>query len=162
MKKYNKTVQDIKTLLEKNDIEYKFFEHKPVRTSEEAVKVRPDYSLQQGAKAMIVKPKINGERTFVMLVLPGDKRFDNKKVKKVLDAKDVTFASEEEVAKLTNGVIPGGVPPFGNLFGLKVVADPDLFKNDEIVFNCGDQSASIAMKSEDYERIVKPEIVEIT
>jgi Ala-tRNA(Pro) deacylase len=172
--KHNKTVREIKNLLEENDVEFKFFEHEPVRTSEEAARVRPDYELKQGAKAMIVrhKPKASGPsfapqdgasegEHFAMLVLPGDKRFDGKKVKKALNAKDVTFASEDEVIKLTDGVIPGGVPPFGNLFDLKVLVDPSLLENDEIIFNCGDQSASIAMRSEDWKKFVQPQIEDI-
>jgi len=179
--KYHETVGKIRKLLDENEVEYKFFEHEPVRTSEEAAKVRPGYSIGQGAKAMIVmiklkgdaptfakalagkkamivKVKIDGERKPMMLVLPGDKRFDGKKVKKELGAKDVTFASADEVSKITGGVIPGGVPPFGNLFGLSVVADPELFLNDEIIFNCGDRRASIAMRSEDYKKVVEPEV----
>jgi prolyl-tRNA editing enzyme YbaK/EbsC (Cys-tRNA(Pro) deacylase) len=157
---YHKTVSIIRELLDKEQLKYKFFEHEAVRTSEEANKLRPDYKLKQGAKAMIVRIKKDREKSYAMLVLPGDKRFDNRKAKQALGVKDITFASEEEVTEITRGIKLGGVPPFGNLFKLKVIVDPSLFENEEIIFNCGDKQASIAMKSEDYKKIVKP-IVEI-
>lgn len=154
---YHFVVQKIKELLEKNNIWFETFEHEPVRTSEEAAKVRPGYSLKQGAKAIIVRiKKRGGEKYFTMLVVPGDRRFDTDKVKSLLDAKDIRFATEEEVEEITGGVEVGGVPPFGNLFSLKVVADPTLFENEKIVFNAGDKRFSVAMKSVDYDKIVDP------
>lgn len=96
-----------------------------------------------------------------MLVFPADLRFDNAKVKTLFGAKDVRFASEDEVAQLTNGVQPGAVPPFGNLFGLDVVADPAIFQNEKIVFNAGDRCFSVAMKSADYRSIVNPQVSDI-
>ncbi len=141
---------------------YETFEHEPVRTSEEAAKIRIGYSLKQGAKTVILRVKGGGKKYFAMIVLPGDKRFNNQKVKKFFDAKDIRFATEKEVIGVTNGVLPGGVPPFGQLFGLKVVVDPGLLRNERIIFNAGDKRFSIAMKSKDYLSLVKPEVVDIT
>jgi prolyl-tRNA editing enzyme YbaK/EbsC (Cys-tRNA(Pro) deacylase) len=159
---YHPVVNKIKNLLEKNKLWFETFEHTPVKTSEEAAKIRPGYSIKQGAKAMIIRTKNGQERKFVMLVLPGDLRFDNDKVKKVLNVKDTRFATPEEIDEITSGVQIGGVPPFGNLFNIEVVVDPKLFENEKIVFNAGDRSYSIAMKSEDYKKTVSPIIAEIT
>ncbi len=162
MEKYHKVVSKIVELLKSGSYWFETFEHEPVRTSEEAGKVRTGYSLAQGAKAMIVRVKKSAtDKSFVMLVLPGDRRFDFAKVKQLFGARDVRFATEDEVIKLTDGVLPGGVPPFGNLFDLPVVADPLLFENEKIVFNAGDRSFSVAMKSADYRKIVGPRVVEI-
>ena len=111
---------------------------------------------------MIVKYKDTGEEKFAMLVFPADFKFDNKKVKGVLNTKDVQFATEQEISSITNGVQIGGVPPFGNLFGLKVFADPRLFENEKIIYNAGDRCFSVAMKSADYKELVKPNITELT
>lgn len=159
---YHHVVSQIITLLEENHCWFETFEHEPVRTSEEAAKVRHGYSLAQGAKALIVRIKVsNTEKKFVMLVTPGDVRFDINKVKALFGAKDVRFATEEEVAQITNDVLPGGVPPFGNLFNLEVVAEPTLFNNEKIIFNAGDRSFSIGMYSKDYQKLVNPKIAEI-
>ncbi len=159
---YHPVVEKIKSLLQENSIHFETFEHEAVRTSEEAAKVRTGYTIQQGAKALIVRAKItNQDKRFVMVVVPGDKRFDNQKLKNILGAKDIRFATETEVGQLTDGVQPGGVPPFGNLFGLDVYADKSLVNQQRIIFNAGDKRYSIGMLSEDYQKLVKPQVVEL-
>jgi len=85
---YHEVVSKILDSLRQNNCWFETFEHEPVRTSEEAAKTRPGYSLHQGAKAMIVKAKGTQTR-FVMLVLPADLRFDNSRLKVLLQAKDI-------------------------------------------------------------------------
>ena len=161
MNEYHPVVQKIKKLLNQHDVVYKCFEHEEVRTSEEAAAARPEYTIQQGAKALLVEYRVDGERQFAQVVVPGDARFDSAKVRKLFGVKKVRFASVEEVGALTGGVLPGGVPPFGNLFDLPVYSDRSLFSNEEIIFNAGDKRYSIAMKSEDYRKIVQPEVVKV-
>jgi prolyl-tRNA editing enzyme YbaK/EbsC (Cys-tRNA(Pro) deacylase) len=153
--------RQITDLLRHQNYWFEEFQHDQVRTSEEAAKTRPGYSLQQGAKAIIIRIKVPNEgKKFVMLVMPADQKFDSSKVKQLLSAKDIRFATEDEVEGITKGVKPGGVPPFGNLFGLEVVSDKTLYDNEKIVFNAG-RTSSIGMKSEDYETLVKPKVEEI-
>lgn len=160
--KYHEVTTQIVNLLKTNEVWFETFEHEPVRTSEEAAKIRNGYTIHQGAKALIVRVKIsNVNKKFMMLVFPGDLRFDTSKIKQLFTAKDVRFATEEEVLKLTNGIQPGGVPPFGNLFNLEVVVDPSLLQNEKIVFNAGDRSFSIGMNSADYKMIVSPRVENI-
>lgn len=159
---YHPLVEQIINLLKQENCWFETFEHEEVRTSEQAAQVRTGYSLHQGAKAIILKVYFPGnEERFVMLVIPGDCRFDTKKVKEILNAKNLRFATEEEVIKVTNGVLPGGVPPFGNLFNLEVFADKTLFENEKIIFNAGDKKFSIASKSSDYQKLVSPKITSL-
>lgn len=160
---YHPVSYKITKLLEQDHCWFESFEHEPVRTSEEAARIRPGYSLRQGAKAIILRVRGSAnDRFFVMLVMPADRKFDKDKVKALFGARDQRFATEVEVAELTQGVEAGGVPPFGNLFGLRMVADPELFENEKIVFNAGDRRFSVAMRAEDYKRLVQPDIIEIT
>lgn len=160
---YHLVVSKIIGLLKKEKLWFKTFEHEPVRTSEEAARVRTGYTLHQGAKAIIIRAKNNEtDKRFVMLVFPADLKFDNEKVKNILNVKDIRFATPEEIANLTGGIEIGGVPPFGNLFGLEVICDKILFENEKIVFNAGDRRFSIAMKSEDYKKLITPQIFPIT
>lgn len=159
---YHAVVSQIVGLLQANHCWFETFEHEAVRTSEEASKTRPGYSLHQGAKAMLVRVKRSeSDKRFAMLVFPADLRFDNAKVKALFGAKDIRFATEQEISNLTGGVQPGAVPPFGNFFNLEVVADPGIFENEKIVFNAGDRCFSLAMKSEDYRALVKPQVSSI-
>lgn len=154
---YHPTVEKIKTLLTEHGCWFETFEHEPVRTSEEAAQIRNGYTIQQGAKSIIARAKESGKgKRFVMFVLPGDKRFDAAAIAQQFNLTDIRFATEAEVAELTGGIVPGGVPPFGNLFGLEVYVDTSLLVNEKIVFNAGDRSYSIGMKSKDYTEIVQP------
>lgn len=155
---YHPVVSQILNLLQKKNLWHETFEHTPVRTSEEAAKIRVGYTLTQGTKALIVRVKAGGKKFFVMLVIPGDKKFNSDKVKVLLHSKDIRFATEEEVINITDGVLPGGVPPFGNLFNIPVYLDPTVLENEKIIFNAGDRSFSIAMKSKDYLIMVNPTI----
>jgi Ala-tRNA(Pro) deacylase len=153
--------QKISELLTARGMWFETFEHEPVRTSEEAARVRSEYALAQGAKALIVRARKNGKKFFVQIVVPGDRKFDTKKLKAVFGLSDVRFATEDEVFHITDGVLPGGVPPFGNLFGLAVYMDQTLVKQEKIIFNAGDRSFSIGMFLRDYLEVVKPHVGDI-
>lgn len=149
--------REIRNLLEADGCWYETFHHEAVRTSEEAAAARPDYGLNQGAKAIILRVKRSKrDKFFVMLVFPADRKFDSKLVKSYLNARDIRFASEAEINALTDGVQPGGVPPFGSLFELPVYAAPELFDLENIVFNAGDRRFSLAMRSADFRRLERP------
>jgi len=157
-------VGKIKSLIEQNHMWYDYMEHKPVRTSQEAAEIRPDkYTLSQGAKALIVRIRAyGGHKYFCMLVVPGHLKFDMDKTKDLLNAKDIRFATEKEVLDLTEGIQLGGVPPFGNLFGLPVYVDKKVLENEKIIFNAGDKKVSIAINTKDYKSLVNPQVVNIT
>ncbi len=158
---FHPVVKKIEDILNERGVWFERFEHEAVRTSEEAAAVRKGYTLAQGAKALVVRVKNEKGKQFVMIVVPGNRRFDTKKAKTVLGAKDVRFASPQEVAELTSGVVPGGVPPFGNLFGLDVYADESVVRNEKIIFNAGDKRVSIGMYATDYKEIVAPHVADI-
>ena len=150
----------IESTLSSGGFWYERFLHEPVRTSEEAAQVRESYTLRQGTKALIVKGKKPlEEKRFFMIVVPGDKQFDKKKLRDAAGYTDVRFASPEEVAKITGGVLPGGVPPWGNLFNLQVFADRTILENEKVIFNAGDRRVSIAMLSKDLFFLVKPNVL---
>jgi prolyl-tRNA editing enzyme YbaK/EbsC (Cys-tRNA(Pro) deacylase) len=148
-------------LLQQHNCWFEEFHHESVRTSHEAAAVRDGYMLQQGAKAIIIRTRTPNEgNVWVMLVVPGDQRFDGAKVKRVLGAKDIRFASEDEVEAVTAGIKPGGIPPFGNLFNLQVISDRSLYDHEKIIFNAG-RTSSIGMKSADFKKLVQPVVTNI-
>ena len=155
-KPHNKTYDLINSFLEQASW-FEVFVHEPVRTSEEASKLRTGYTIENGAKALILKTPSGN----LMLVVPGDKRFDNSKLKTYLGVKTVSFATEEQVAEITNGVRLGGVPPFGSVFGLKTYVDKAVLSNEKIIFNCADKTVSVGLYLQDYLKIEKPTVVDV-
>jgi len=145
----------IRKLLDDSKLEYKCWAHAPVHTSEEAAKIRGT-PLESGAKALVLR----SEGKFLMVVLAGDKKVDLKKVKKVIGSNRLSLATPEEVLQVTHCVI-GSVPPFGNLFGIPVYLDKSLTRSPLINFNAGRHGTSIAMSVEDYQKVVKPVLVDV-
>jgi Ala-tRNA(Pro) deacylase len=142
--------EKILALLDNHNIPYKLTEHEPVRTSEEAARIR-GAELKTGAKAMIVR----GKDEYYLLVLPADKHIDWKRVRALLHISNLRFATQEEAESVAH-VKMGSVPPFGNLLGLPTYFDEGLFENDVVNFNPGSTTHSIAMKSADLRALVSP------
>ncbi len=159
-------VNKITSLLTSKNIDFQLTVHKTeALTSEDACKIRGDCSLSEGVKALILRCKKTkkSEAFFVQVCVPGDKKFNPKKLKKMLQISDIRFASASELFKITDGVKPGGVPPVSNIFfEIPLYTDNSIFDNDRIVFNCGDRKASLYMKSIDYKKFFTPNIVDIS
>ena len=133
----------IRASLDHEKIAYEVLEHKAVFTSEEAAKVRGT-QLQQGCKALVCKI----DHGFIQVVVPGDREIELEKVKKELKIKEIALASADDV-KRVSGCSVGAVPPFGNLFGLKIYFDKKVQENDDVAFNAGLHTKSIKMKAKD-------------
>jgi Ala-tRNA(Pro) deacylase len=71
------------------------------------------------------------------------------------------LATEDEfIARFPECEI-GAMPPFGNLFGLKVFVDPALAKDEYIYFNAGNHVQTVRMKYRDFERLVQPQMAHL-
>jgi Ala-tRNA(Pro) deacylase len=137
-------------LLDEARVAYVVTHHAPVRTSEEAARVRGT-PLASGAKALVCK----ADERFVLFVMPADRRLDSAAVRRSLGIRSLRFASPEEVAQRT-GLPPGAIPPFGRLFGLPTYCDLALAGEPTINFNAGDRAISVAMTFADYIAVERP------
>lgn len=145
MEQGDQIIKKIKELLDKNKIIYKYLEHEPTPTSEDAARVRAT-APEIGAKAIILRTS-KTKKNF-MVVLPGILKIDSTKVKKYIK-EDISFEDPKVILE-KYGIIIGGVPPFGNILGLETLVDQKLGNNEDIAFNCGKRTASIIMKYKDY------------
>ena len=108
--------------------------------------------------AKVVMVLVDGD--LQMLVLPAPERVDLDVVALTLGAREVRLANEPEFAGRFGDCELGAMPPFGNLYGIPVIADTTLAGNERIVFEAGSHTTSITMPWSDYLRLVKPEIVD--
>jgi nondiscriminating aspartyl-tRNA synthetase len=142
--------QKLIKFLDDNKTVYKHLEHEETKTSEDSAKARGT-KLSQGAKALVMfaddKP--------VLIVLSAAQKLDNAAFKKQFKVKDLKMADAQEVEKISS-VIPGAVPPFGNLFNVPTYVDNALLKETEIAFNAGTRKASVIMKPTDFVSLVNP------
>jgi Ala-tRNA(Pro) deacylase len=82
-------------------------------------------------------------------------------VKASLGAKKARLATEDEfIARFPDCEI-GAMPPFGNLFGLKVYVDPALEQDEHIYFNAGNHVQTVRLNYADFAWLVKPQVVRL-
>lgn len=152
----NEVFAKIKNELDIRKLKYKAFEHEPVKTSEDAAKVR-NTPLAWGAKAILLyeddKP--------MMVVVAADTKIDMKILKKFANIKDLRMATPDEVVKVTSVPI-GAVPPFGHIFQIPLFMDKKIQRNEKIVFNAGLHTKSIEMGEADYEKVACPNVGEFS
>ncbi|MBL8015040.1 MAG: aspartate--tRNA(Asn) ligase [Candidatus Doudnabacteria bacterium] len=134
----------IVAMLKEREIKFTHMEHEETPTSEDSARVR-GAALSEGAKALILAGKQSG--TNVMLVVPGDKKADFKALEEVVGEKLEMEKPDKIQQKF--GLQIGGVPPYGNLFGLKVYMDEAVAANKVVSFNCGLRTESISMSGSD-------------
>ncbi len=147
-------------LFEKGQARFRVLEHAEAGQSSQSVAEIRGTELGQGAKALVCHVKGNGLKLYVLAVLPADKQADLSKLAIALGARRASLASPDEVMELT-GCIFGAVPPVSFHPDLKLVADPSLYERyKELAFNAGLRDHSIIINTEDYKRIVHPELID--
>ena len=72
------------------------------------------------------------------------------------------LASEREFKQHFPDCETGAMPPFGNLYGIPVYVDESLAEDREIAFNAGSHFELIKMAYRDFDRLVKPEVMEFS
>ena len=144
-------------LLEANHARFRIVEH-PAEGRSEVVAALRGTQASQGAKAMFCR----SVGTFVLAVLPGDRKVDFKKVAHAVGKRKAGLATPEEAMRETGCVI-GAIPPFSFSPDLKLVVDPALLENHgEIAFNAGRLDRSMVLNSEDYVRIARPHVATVS
>jgi Cys-tRNA(Pro) deacylase len=143
--------QKIKQILTSNQIEFEETEHEAVYTSHKAAQVIGLEAEEAGVKSLILKTK---EGAFILVLNPGNKKVDTKKISQMEDTKSIYFASPEEVIKVT-GIPIGSIPPFGHKTKLKTYLNEELLDCEYLYFNPGSHTKTIKMPSKDLLRVLE-------
>lgn len=64
------------------------------------------------------------------------------------------FANELELADVLGDCALGAVPPLGDLYGVEVVVDMDLFMQPDIYFEAGDHEELIHVSAENFQKLM--------
>src|SRR5262249_16784941 len=139
--------------LDDNKVEYDVLSHTRTYTAQDTAQAA-HVSGSELAKSIVVK----ADNRFVLAVLPATRKADVERLKEILDAKDVRIAQESEFSSLFPGCEVGGMPPFGNLYGLEIYVDESLTQDEQIVFNACTHVDAIQMKYKDFDRLANPKI----
>lgn len=144
-------IQRLKDYLDRNGIKYVIIGHSRAYTAQEIAASAHIPGLEL-AKTVIVK--LDG--VLAMAVLPASERVDLDLLKMATGSATAELAKEEEFRDLFPGCEPGAMPPFGNLYGLKVYVAPDLTKDELIAFNAGSHTELLQLSYKDFEFLVQP------
>jgi Ala-tRNA(Pro) deacylase len=100
--------------------------------------------------------------SMAMVVLPGTSLINFTALREQTGAKHLDLASEPEFSSKFPECEVGAMPPFGNLFGMPVIAAAALADDAEIAFNAGSHHELVRMSYADYIDLVKPRIASFT
>jgi len=101
------------------------------------------------------------ENSFLLCLVSGDKKTSLNKIKKILNIKDVSMASADDVKDVT-GYSIGGVSPIGHLKEVKIFIDNSLERFDELFAAAGHPNCVFKINFVNLQKITKGIIKEIT
>lgn len=144
----------IRDTLSRSGIKFEETEHEPVYTSREAAQVR-SIPEEAGIKSLVFKTR---EGAFILVLSPGNREVDTKKIACLASTKSLLLARPDEVLKVA-GVPVGCVPPFGHRTALRTYINEELLESEYLYFSAGSHTKTIGIRSEDLLRVLKDPIV---
>lgn len=99
---------------------------------------------------------------FVRAVLPASDRLDLRKVRTVLDTRDVQLATEEALAGAYPDFELGAVPPLGGAGGDRVFVDRQLCENEWVVLEAGTHEQSLRLRTADLVELSGAQLADLT
>jgi Cys-tRNA(Pro) deacylase len=101
------------------------------------------------------------ETTYTLCLVAGDKKVSLNKIKKILNIKDVSMATANEVKNITGYTI-GGVSPVGHLNKVEIYIDNSLKRFNYLYAAAGHPNCIFKINFKDLLKITKGSIKEIT
>jgi Cys-tRNA(Pro) deacylase len=100
------------------------------------------------------------ENSFILCLIAGDKKASLKKIKNILEIRDVSMASADDVKKITGYTI-GGVSPVGHLNLINIFIDNSLERFMHLYAAAGHPNCVFKISYEDLKKITNGSIKEL-
>jgi len=143
--------------LDLSGVDYELREHPQAYAARE-VAAKAGVPGRAFAKTVLVK--LDGE--MAMAVIPSEHKLNFNVLREVAGAGTIALALEDEFAARFPDCELGAMPPFGNLYGMRVLADAHLGEAEAITFNAGTHTEALTMAYADFARLVQPEVARFT
>jgi Ala-tRNA(Pro) deacylase len=150
-------IRKLKDFLKENKVKYTVVTHEMAYTAQETAA-----SAHVSGKGMAKTVMLKVEGKMMMAVLSASRKLEFHLLKSVLGTPRVEMAGEADFKDMFPECEIGAMPPFGNLYGLHVIADGGLAASEEILFNAGSHTELIRMPAKDFFSLVKPKIADIS
>ena len=126
------------------------------RTAQEAAS-----SLGCEVGAIVKSLLFKTENTFILNLVAGDRKASLNKIKKILQKKDVSMASADDVKNITGYTI-GGVSPVGHLNKIDIFIDNSLDRFKDLYAAAGHPNCVFKINFKDLQSITNGTIEDIT
>ena len=146
-------VKTLKNFLDDQQVKYISIAHSIAYTAQE---IAESAHIPGDAMAKTVIASLDGE--LAMAVLRAPDKVDLDLLRAAAGAGEGHLASEDQFRSRFPSVDPGAMPPFGNLYGMRVFVDEPLTRNKLIAFNAGSHSELVQLGYADFERLVEPKV----
>jgi len=115
------------------------------------------FPLERTIKTLVVDL---GHKGYIMILMPGDKNIDLKKLSAALSVKRAAMADTSTAERLT-GYLVGGISPFGTKQVLPVVMEECLLEFDRVAINAGKRGVMLVMDPKDILLAVKGDVLSL-
>jgi len=149
-------VKKLREFLDRNQVKYVTISHSTAYTAQE---IAASAHVKGKDLAKTVMVKIDGK--MAMVIVPASYKVDFDLLQDITGAHQVELASESEFRSLFPECEVGAMPPFGNLYNMDVYCAEALAEDREIAFNAGSHTELIRMAFHDFDRLVRPRIVQV-
>ena len=146
-------INTLTRFLDDNKVAYVTIRHSPAYTAQ---KIAAAAHIPGREVAKTVMVKMDGK--MAMAVLRATDQVDLDLLRGAANAKSVTLATEDDFRDAFQGVELGAMPPFGNLYGMRVFADEALTRDEQIAFNAGSHTELLQLDYAEFERLAEPTI----
>lgn len=149
-------LKQLKEILHEAKIPYEVYNHALAYTAQE-IAAKQHVPGNEIAKVVMIE----ADEKLVMAVIRGNDKISLNLVRESLGVRTARLATENEFISRFPECEIGAMPPFGNLFGIKVIVDPELEKDKYIYFNAGNHVQTVRLAYEDFAALVKPQIARL-
>ena len=146
-------IHKMKQFLDSAGVKYQTITHSESFTAAETARLA-HLPPQELAKVVMVKI----DDRMAMVVVPGSRVVDLRRLQEFTAADEVRLASEREFNDLFPECEHGAMPAFGNLYAIPTYADESLRDDPQIAFNAGNNWELVKMAYTDWERLADPKV----
>jgi Ala-tRNA(Pro) deacylase len=149
-------LKKLKEILDEAKVSYEVYNHALAYTAQE-IAAKQHFPGDEMAKVVMIE----ADNDLAMGVIRGNDKISLNMVRDSLGARHARLATEDEFTARFPECEIGAMPPFGNLYGLKVFVDPALEHDEYIYFNAGNHVQTVRLKFKDFATLVKPQIAQL-
>jgi Ala-tRNA(Pro) deacylase len=145
------SLKEVETFLHDKHVNYKTVVHAPAFSSQRIAE-----AAHMPARRLAKVTMVWVDDALAMAVLPASEFVDVDKLRAVAGARNVELATEQDFAHRFPNCEVGAMPPFGNLWGMKVFVSDGFDPRGDVAFEAGSHQELLEMPFAKFKALVEP------